>query len=73
MNKKDLMPIKAYSSSFTVKKDGSKITELIERKIAEAKECSMHMWIRGCSGNNYRLYRRGKNRCPRCGVKLNDK
>jgi len=39
-------------------------------KIKQAKECTGHELDYQLYGNGYRRYRRGKNRCPRCGVRL---
>lgn len=44
---------------------------MIQRKtIEEAQECLTHRMNYPLIENPYRLYRRGKNRCQRCGVKI---
>ena len=46
----------------------SALVKVLDKVIKEAKECFVHKL--NYVYYNYRLYRRGKNRCTRCGVKL---
>lgn len=42
---------------------------LVNKKAFEAQECMNHR-MNYSFDKPYRLYRRGKNRCNRCGVKI---
>ena len=46
------------------------IANLIEKKRKESLECIEHVMYDRTFLRGYRLYRRGKNRCLRCGLKL---
>jgi len=61
-----------YSDGFQVT-----ISPDLSRLIEDAKECSNHRAFYNAfnvfnakKNEMYRLYRRGKNRCNKCGVKL---
>ena len=43
---------------------------LINKKILEAGECMTHHLDYAFFEGSYRRYRRGKNRCKRCGLKI---
>lgn len=43
---------------------------LLEKLIQRAELCAEHNMVYVLSGNKYRKYRRGKNRCINCGVKI---
>ncbi len=66
------MKHKEYSNGFAVELD-----DATAKMIEDAQRCSAHLIfyaafdVFGGSNKLYRLYRRGKNRCHRCGVKLN--
>lgn len=60
---------KSYSKGIKVKP-----TEKLMRKLfnscAIAQKCLQHKFDYALFHNPYRLYRRGKNRCLDCGIKL---
>lgn len=45
---------------------------LMDKKIFEAQECMNHK-MNYSFENPYRKYRRGRNRCLMCGVKINER
>lgn len=48
----------------------STIVDLIVKRAGEVRECLNHkVDLFQMFSSSYRLYRRGKNRCRRCGVK----
>ena len=42
---------------------------LLDRKIRESQKCMNHEMSYCLISNPYRRYRRGKNRCSRCGLR----
>lgn len=60
---------KEYSSSVRLNAS-SRMVDYINRHIKEAEECLSHSIFNMVFTNGYRVYRRGKNRCVRCGLKL---
>jgi len=44
--------------------------EEVIKRFAWAKECQIHELNYPLFSKPYRRYRRGKNRCPRCGLKI---
>jgi len=61
---------KDYTATITLKthpKDEA--WKELNRKLKEGRECSEHM-MRSMLLSDHRQYRRGKNRCLRCGYKL---
>ncbi len=46
------------------------IIDLLARKKRESEICNIHMINYALDGSSYRRYRRGKNRCNSCGVRL---
>jgi hypothetical protein len=56
-----------YSNGFTV---SSNERSNIFRMLKEKMSCNEHLMPWYLLGKPYRLYRRGKNRCLKCGVKL---
>jgi len=47
-----------------------KILKLIDNAVKTAERCIKHKFNYAFFSGNYRLYRRGKNRCRDCGLKL---
>lgn len=63
--------IKVKAKNPKDKKKAKVITDLLQWKIKEQEQCMRHLLDYAIlSKKKYRLYRRGKNRCPRFGVKL---
>lgn len=62
---------KDYSSSIKIKRTPKyyKTIETLSNAISQVEECMRHK-LDYAIGKMYRLYRRGKNRCSNCGVKL---
>ena len=71
INKKDTFGWKSLSQSIKIKphKDKGGIITMLNEKINQTQTCIIHK-IDYCFDSPYRLYRRGKNRCKYCGVKL---
>lgn len=59
---------KQFGTSIRIKK--SKFSTEIQNAIENAQECLMHKMASAIRGEYGRLYGRGKNRCKRCGTKL---
>jgi hypothetical protein len=55
--------------TITVPKN-SPLGKYVAQRIQEATECVVHELNWGMFSNRYRRYRRGKNRCKRCGLKI---
>lgn len=49
---------------------GTRLAKLIEQKRQESLECVEHQLFDDLMTNRSRPYRRGKNRCHRCGLKV---
>lgn len=45
------------------------VAEMID-KIDQRNRCALHCMVYSCKNEKYRKYRRGKNRCRYCGVKI---
>lgn len=60
---------KNCSAMITVDSSGDGLTELLSKTIDLERECLGHSLF---SSGFYRRYRRGKNRCLRCGLKVNE-
>jgi len=45
------------------------LVKLLSKKIEEAEQCLVHKLHYALEDGGYRRYRRGKNRCLRCGLK----
>lgn len=76
INKRPASFWKSYTSSIKVipknrkhKKEAQVLTAILNYKITQAETCMRHKTDYAFE-NNYRLYRRGKNRCKNCGIKL---
>ena len=51
-------------------KKQAELMALIETKMQDSRECMIHeLEVHIFKPNAYRRYRRGKNRCERCGLK----
>jgi hypothetical protein len=68
----ETIPWKQYGGSIIVEKsDSSLFDQEFVQSFLKAKLCAEHKLRYNLQDNRYRLYRRGKNRCHRCGIKLN--
>lgn len=63
---------KLYGSSIKITRKPKyyKTVESLSNAITQAEECMRHKIDYALMKNSYRLYRRGKNRCNNCGIKL---
>lgn len=67
---------KEYSATISVPIDFFKKGIAVKTALANALDCSEHLAVYafhhafGENNKGYKLYRRGKNRCRRCGVKI---
>lgn len=61
---------KQYGHAIKIEKTmgSSGLCELLEEKRKEMEECLFH-YIESTPLRHSRIYRRGKNRCVRCGLK----
>ena len=64
---------KLYSKSIKIKRTPKsyKIIKALSNACSAAQICMRHKFEYALYELSYRLYRRGKNRCLRCGVILN--
>jgi len=60
---------KIFTSIKINKSVASGMINLINKKTYEANQCLNHV-LNYAMQESYRRYRRGKNRCLRCGLKL---
>ena len=60
---------KNYFASIVMPKK-SLITEYFLEEVAKAKKCIIHNLNYSMFDKPYKRYRRGKNRCKRCGLKI---
>lgn len=58
-----------YSTVEIGKGVSPKVVSLWNKKVQEAEECMAHGVRYAVFEDSYRRYRRGKNRCQRCGLK----
>lgn len=59
------------SKSRTIgKKPSKKLMKKLFEECRRAEICITHMFHWSLAGSPYKLYKRGKNRCKWCGVKL---
>jgi hypothetical protein len=64
---------KGYVKGITVSTSKTNnIIPLLNTKIAKSKECTEHLLYYSAFNEPYRLYRRGKNRCKKCGLKIKE-
>ena len=65
---------KEYSASITISrsKDSGELLKKLQYKIAETKKRLIDCVLVHPFFLNYRRYKRGKNRCERCGCKIKD-
>ncbi len=61
---------KIYAAGIMVSAAFTQNKEFME-EIKEVYKCNEHIARYAFGDNHYKRYRRGKNRCHRCGVKLN--
>jgi len=57
-----------YFNTISIRGKHEALSDLIEKKQIEARECLNHKVNYRLLTNPYRRYRRGKNRCNRCGL-----
>ena len=62
---------KQYSNTVAISKCKGSLVEVVAAKIEEVRTCFDHQICRSIGSSFYRSYRRGKNRCNKCGSKLN--
>ena len=60
---------KSYPVSIKLSKN-SAVYKILDQKFKEAKECIVHEFNIKLFHGPVRRYRRGKNRCKRCGYKI---
>ena len=61
---------KEYSVGFEVDKGTGTALPKFIKHVEIIQRCLLHSMFYALDSNRYRKYRRGKNRCLRCGVKL---
>jgi hypothetical protein len=59
-----------YSASVVINNKCSDALDVCNNMMRQKMECARHQMNYLMAGKPYRLYRRGKNRCLGCGVKL---
>lgn len=61
---------KEYEEGIVVRSCDRNFIKRFYTLIIESQDCLKHQINSNLFNNPYRPYRRGKNRCKRCGVKL---